>query len=312
MNAGEPKSNEMPAAEVDVTVALVRGLLESQHPDLASLELVEVANGWDNVMFRLGSDYMVRLPRRQVAAILIEHEQAWLPGLAASLTLPIPAPMRIGVADAGFPWPWSVLPWFDGCSFADDPPANMAKAASTLGGFVASLQRRVADAPINPFRGVPISDHDERVQIRIAELADAIDAPAVRRLWAELLSVPEWEGEPMLLHGDLHPLNALTNNGELSAVIDFGDITSGDPAADYLSAWLFFDVSEHGKFRSALANAGAVNDNDTWQRGRAAALSWCLAVLTRSADNPTLHRISSRGLERVLQSASRLPLVWPR
>jgi len=300
MNAGKPKLNEMPAAEVDITVALVRSLLESQHPDLASLELVEVANGWDNIMFRLGSDYMVRLPRRQVAAVLIEHEQTWLPGLVADVTLPIPAPIRIGVGDAGFPWPWSVLPWFDGRAFADDPPADLAKAASTLGGFVASLQRRVVDAPINPFRGVPMGDHDERVQVRIAELGDAIDATAVSQVWAELLSVPQWAGEPMLLHGDLHPLNALTNNGELTAVIDFGDITSGDPAADYMSAWLFFDASVHVEFRSALADAGAVNDNDTWQRGRAAALSWCLAVLTRSADNPTLHRISSEALKRVL------------
>jgi hypothetical protein len=46
----------MPPAEVDVTTDLVRRLLAEQHPDLAGLPLAVMANGWDNVMFRLGPD----------------------------------------------------------------------------------------------------------------------------------------------------------------------------------------------------------------------------------------------------------------
>jgi hypothetical protein len=36
----------MPAAEVDVSVELVRQLLAEQHPDLAGLALGVLANGW--------------------------------------------------------------------------------------------------------------------------------------------------------------------------------------------------------------------------------------------------------------------------
>jgi hypothetical protein len=36
----------MPAAEVDVSVELVRQLLAEQHPDLAGLALEVLANGW--------------------------------------------------------------------------------------------------------------------------------------------------------------------------------------------------------------------------------------------------------------------------
>lgn len=43
--------------------ALVRSLLESQHPDLAGLELRVVDGGWDNRMWRLGSEPAVRMPR---------------------------------------------------------------------------------------------------------------------------------------------------------------------------------------------------------------------------------------------------------
>src|SRR6185369_15012339 len=102
---------DMPAAEVAVDAALVRALLADQHPDLARLAVVEVANGWDNVVFRLGDALSVRMPRRLLGAELIAHEQRWLPALAASLPLPIPAPVRIGAPGRGYPWSWSVCPW---------------------------------------------------------------------------------------------------------------------------------------------------------------------------------------------------------
>ena len=87
---------DMPAAEVDVDDALVRSLLEEQHPDLADRALTLVANGWDNVLFRLGEDLIVRLPRRAQSAPLVAHELRWLPELAPRLPLPVPAPIRAG------------------------------------------------------------------------------------------------------------------------------------------------------------------------------------------------------------------------
>jgi len=85
----------MPDAEVAIDIGLVRALLGEQHPDLASLPLVEAGEGWDNKLFRLGDELVVRLPRRQLAARLIEYEQRWLPALAPHLPLPVPAPVRV-------------------------------------------------------------------------------------------------------------------------------------------------------------------------------------------------------------------------
>ncbi|MBO0788214.1 MAG: phosphotransferase, partial [Actinobacteria bacterium] len=68
----------MPAAEADVSPGLVRRLLAAQHPDLAQLPVEPLANGWDNVMFRVGGTLVARLPRRQAAARILLHEQRWL------------------------------------------------------------------------------------------------------------------------------------------------------------------------------------------------------------------------------------------
>lgn len=99
----------MPAAEIDIDADLVRALLDDQHPDLAGEPIRLVANGWDNVLFRLGEELVVRLPRRALAVPLVLHEQRWLPQLAPRLPLPIPAPVRVGLPGTGFPWPWEVL-----------------------------------------------------------------------------------------------------------------------------------------------------------------------------------------------------------
>lgn len=108
-----------PPAEVEITLDLVRTLLAEQHPDLAHLPLRQVAEGWDNITYRLGDDLAVRLPRRALAATLLQHEQQWLPVLAAHCVLPVPVPVRTGRPSPLFAWPWSVVPWFDGVPASD-------------------------------------------------------------------------------------------------------------------------------------------------------------------------------------------------
>ncbi|MFF4398722.1 hypothetical protein [Streptomyces sp. NPDC001480] len=46
--------HRMPAAEVSVSVGMVRRLLDEQHRDLADLPIEVLANGWDNLVCRLG------------------------------------------------------------------------------------------------------------------------------------------------------------------------------------------------------------------------------------------------------------------
>ena len=92
-----------------------------QHPDLADRPIVVGPNGWDNALFRLGGDLVVRLPRRQLSARLVEHELRWLPELGPSLPLPVPVPVRAGRPAEGFPWCWSVGPWFAGAAAAYAP-----------------------------------------------------------------------------------------------------------------------------------------------------------------------------------------------
>ncbi len=300
-------ARNVPTAEFDVTVDLVRGLLEDQHPDLAGLPLDVVANGWDNAILRLGDDVAVRVPRRQLGADLVAHEQEWLPGLAERLPISIPAPVRTGAPGRGFPWSWSIVPWFHGEVAADSELDDPTREAERLGSFVRILHDTPAEnAPSNQFRGFPVATLDERVEVNTAELATSdvidpsIDVDEIRQRWADLRSVRvEWDGPPALLHGDLHTANIVVTGGEIAAVIDFGDITGGDPANDLPVAWMLFGEADRDVFRSVVGGI----DDDTWRRGQAWALHFAVLYLLHSADAPRFARMGEHLTRTILRSA---------
>ena len=295
-------ASNIPAAEVDLDAVLVRSLLEDQHPDLAQLELRELANGWDNVMFRLGDELIVRLPRRLAAAALIEHESRCLPTLAPTLPVAIPAPVRVGAPSATYPWTWTIVPWFEGTVVGPEPRSNPGRLASELGQFLGALhQPSPPGAPVNPYRGTPLAERAGPVEERIAQLADHIDEPRVREVWNEALGAPVWAGPPMWIHGDLHPLNILERDGGLAAVIDFGDIAGGDPATDLLVAWSLFDQEHRAVLRAAADTAARPIDDAMWTRGRGWAVVHSLAILANSADAPVLQAIGTKTLEAAIR-----------
>lgn len=276
----------------------MRALLRDQFPNVAELELVELDSGWDNAIFRLGSDFTVRLPRRAMGAQLVEHEQRWLPELAPRLPLPVPVPLHKGMPAHGYPWRWSICPWLAGEPALRVGADDDADAATTLGRFVAALAEPApSDAPPNPFRGVPLSHRTDRLDEALAALGDRVDRVAVRTLWTDLVTTPPWNGPPMWLHGDLHPGNVLVDRGRISAVIDFGDLTGGDPSMDLSAAWMFFPASARAVFRAAAGGC----DDDTWRRARAWALAFGVACLANSADAPEYTALGRRVLDSALR-----------
>ena len=291
----------MPAAEVEVSPDLVRRLLAAQHPDLSGLPVEVMNNGWDNLICQLGGELLVRLPRRAAAAKLVEHEQRWLPVLAPTLPLPVPGPVRAGRPGLGYPWAWSVVPFLPGRVAARYPPADLLAAAASLGGFLGALHAPAPpDAPVNPYRGVPLADRGALVAKHVSALGGSVDRAAVLDMWQAALATPAWDRPPVWLHGDLHPANILVHRGSISAVIDFGDITSGDPAGDLSVAWMLLPAECHDAFRDAYRAAGQHSAGaDMWARARGWALALSLAFLANSADNPMIAGIGQRTLSAV-------------
>jgi aminoglycoside phosphotransferase (APT) family kinase protein len=301
---GEPKPGAgpplkgTPAAEHDIDADLVRELLASQHPDLADQAIRAVDAGWDNAMFRLGEGLAVRLPRRAAAAQLVLNEQRWLPLLAARLPLPIPAPLRIGAPGCGYPWSWSIVPWLDGESADLAPPAP--SQAGPLAGFLRALhQPAPAEAPANPVRGIPLQARAAVVEERLGRLSrlTGMVGPQVLAIWRGALDAPP-ERAPTWLHGDLHARNVLVRDGVISGVIDWGDITRGDRAADLASVWMLLEPAQA---RSAAISAYGDADPDLWRRAKGWAVLLAAALLdTGLVDHPRHAAMGEAAFRRLL------------
>ena len=287
---------DTPTADIEVDDVLVQSLLAEQHPDLADLPLRLVANGWDNAIYRLGVDFAVRVPRRTIAAELVAHENTWLPLLATLVHVAIPVPVRTGAPSRRFPWQWSVTRWIDGELAADTPFDEHGALAVELARFVRDLHVPAPpEAPANPVRGVPLETRSDAVATRLAT-GLVPDATAVAALWKEAIAAPLWTGPALWLHGDLHPANIIARDGRLAAVIDFGDLTAGDPATDLATAWLTFDAAGRRAFVRELAY-----DDATWSRARGWAVTMATAVLANSADAPAMRRIGLHALEQLFE-----------
>ena len=291
----------IPPADVDITPSLVRLLLKEQHPELADLPLVDSGNGWDNKVYRLGDGLAVRLPRRSAAASLVEHEQRWLPELAPRLPIAIPIPIRTGRPGCGYPWAWSITPWFEGTSAVSSPLRDPHTAAMELAAFVSALHLPAPhDAPRNPFRGVPLANRTPSIDERVAQLDGIVDSVAVMRIWDAALHARKWSGPPVWIHGDLHPANLLVVDAHITAVLDFGDLTAGDPATDLSVAWLLLPSPARTTFREATREMGEAIDDDTWTRARGWALLFGLIFLSSSRDDEVMRAMGRRTLDRVL------------
>ncbi len=231
---------------------LVHALLAEQHPDLADLELRDVAGGWDNQQWRLGTELAVRLPRTERAPALLRTEQKWLPVLAERLPLPTPIPVRVGEPSALFAHTWTITRWVEG-EPADHAPITRAGAAETLAGFLKALhQPAPAAAPTNPTRGIPLAQVPDGA---LGVIAGDPSADAARETWEKAVAAPAWHGPPAWLHGDLHPANVIVRDGTLAGVIDFGEMCAGDPATDLSAAWILLPAGTASRFFATYADA---------------------------------------------------------
>jgi len=267
---GEPQV-KLHDDEVDIDTDLVRRLVAEQFPHLNDLPVTEFSStGTVNAIYLLGDELCVRLPRVQRWASGLERECKWLPLLAPSLTLQVPAPVVKGSPTSYYPFVWAIFRWIDGETYAPDRIDDERRAAADLAQFVAELRRKDLP-PIDdetPYGGRPsLAEQDAAVRAWIGQAGDLIDGPAVTAAWEDALSGPAWDGTYAWIHSDLVPPNLLVKDGRLRAVIDFGATGLGDPATDLNPAWSVFGQVGRTLFRDLV---GA--DDDTWRRGRGIAI----------------------------------------
>ena len=183
----------MHADERAIGEGLVRRLLGGQFPDWAGLPLRRIEPGGTvNVIFRLGDELAMRLPRRDGPTEPDAGERDWLPRLAPLLPVEIPVPVAQGRPTADYPWFWEIHAWLEGETVPVDE-IDAIQAAHDLAALVGALQQ-VEPAGAPPGR-IPLGERDEGARYWLARFAGD---PVVTSKWERALAAPPWAGPPDL------------------------------------------------------------------------------------------------------------------
>lgn len=275
--------------EPDTSEAVVRALLATECPQWANLHLDYLeTSGTDNTMWRGRIDdghyLVVRLPRRTGAAQAADREHRLLQHLASSplaSIVAIPQLLHAGEPHERYPHRWSVLAWLDGRDawtarkeIDDDSPRLGARLAE----IVAAIGSLGHELPV-PRRGV--ADADGSIRPHIAFLLEQLDRAGpragrhfdvgrVRQVAADAYELDD-PTATCFIHNDLIPGNLLIQDGQVTAVLDWGSACYGDPARDLAPAWSLLGPEGRQVFRGILTP-----DEATWARGKA--LELCHAV----------------------------------
>jgi aminoglycoside phosphotransferase (APT) family kinase protein len=275
-----------PAAEVPISRELVRTLLAEQHPGLADREIADPFEGYDMAVFRLGEDLAVRLPRHQGSVRSLQSEIRWIGLLGDRWTFPTQRIVRVGGPGAGYPWCWAVTSWLTG-ELAGDHPLDAA-AAPALGRALAEIhQPAPADAPFNSEQSVPLAAREpvfRQVLPRLPAVGAArglaVDLDTAVALWRQAIAMPD-DAPRVWIHADLHPFNVISLHRRFGGIIDWSDISGGDPAVDLGYLHLLLPAAA---LATAYESYGGV-DPATVARARAIGLikAAALAVVPREA-----------------------------
>jgi len=296
MDAPVPRP-KMHEDQIDVGVDLVRGLIRRQLPNLADAPLVRVeSQGTVNAIYRLGDDLVLRLPLTPRWHD-IHAEVCWLTSLAPLVPVPIPEAVAIGEPDETYPWEWGVFRWIDGDPWSIDAVDDPVDAAIQIAEAVRAL-RAIDPRSLpcgKPIGRPPLGAVDEQLRAAADANRHLLDVDAFLAAWDDAMALPEFDGRPVLCHGDLLAGNVLVHDGRLRAVIDWAGVCRADPARELMAAWMLFTGESRAAFRAHLDV-----DDETWRRAKGWVLTRIFGVAYYETTNPVFSVDARRAINELL------------
>ncbi|WP_062293002.1 phosphotransferase [Demequina phytophila] len=277
-----------PPAHPAISRALARALVDRQLPGLAHLEIGERFDGWDMVVYRLGEELGLRLPRVEAAVGPLARESRLLEHVGAGWTFPHPRVIASGVAQDGYPWPWAVVSWLPGAT-ADATPLD-ASAGPALGRAFAQVHSPAGeDAWFNPEQSITLVEREDNLDWALGMLVDAagpdgerLDRGALREVWVEALEAPA-PTEVVWSHADPHGSNLLGVDGTFAGIIDWGKMAGCERAVDLSFLYTAMPAAGVALAVEAYREASGCEDPGLEARMRGIAVAKCAswAVLDR-------------------------------
>ena len=187
-----------------------------------------------------------------------------LPKLEAYITIPYPKPLFYGEASDEYPAPFLGYSYLTG-----DFPIGLTEECRALSAEkLAKFLRRLHEFPVQAALKCGVQqDHRNLTDIAsrkvklegfLPKMVEHLspEESGVIEVYISSLQKDRVEAVNVLLHGDLHFKNMLTNEiGIISGIIDWGDLSVGHPACDLSVAYSFLPPNARGVFFDTYGGA---------------------------------------------------------
>ena len=223
----------------------VRGVVERHLPESADSPPAFLEAGGDSYVFAAGY-HILRFARHEEASRWQPVEARMLQAIAPLLPVRVPQIVLLPVDGFGGQ---TVTAYrrIPGRVLRDFGPRPSPRLGRQLGLFLRALHSLPMDlldatgfpgSDDNPWRASPALLYDQARQ-KLVPLLDAEAGARLSHRFEAFLGREVDRFQPVLVHNDLYPEHLLVDpqTEELTGVIDFGDATIGDPAADFVGVY---------------------------------------------------------------------------
>jgi aminoglycoside phosphotransferase (APT) family kinase protein len=219
----------------------VRKRISAVFPEIEVVTVSPLGTGWDSDAWLINEELVFRFALRPGLDEQIKKEERLLNALVPTLPVRLPVPRYIAWDGGKDAFAFSAYPYIPGTPLdeSDLNPGQLDAVARDIAAFLTALhtvpsaEAEPLVAPITREVGQPWLLRD-RFRIDIFPIFDAEERVAIEDRWDKLTAGMEFPPQLTLIHADLGPDHILLNDeGRLVGVIDWGDVTIGDPALDF-------------------------------------------------------------------------------
>ncbi|HZM90121.1 MAG TPA: aminoglycoside phosphotransferase family protein [Blastocatellia bacterium] len=206
-----------------------------------------LGEGWTSRAYLVNNELVFRFPKRAEDWLELEREIAFLAIASTNLSLGVPDYLRAAPESTAAPYGYAVYRYLSGRALELNALSRRKRdaAADLLATFLLELHHLHPTSELNsllPREDPRLVAEDYLIQAerQIAPKLQLSDAKALRDQFETYLgSANNFRFKPSVTHADLGRDHILVEDDAIVGVIDFGDVSWGDPDYDFM--YLFID-----------------------------------------------------------------------
>jgi aminoglycoside 2''-phosphotransferase len=224
--------------------------IELEQQGLAVHSAHFLGEGWNSRAYLVNNELVFRFPKHLEQWGEQRREVSFLAFAANCLPLAVPRYLRLAPASTAAAYGYAVYRYLPGRALDVNALTQEKRAAAAVA--IATFLRALHSLQPSPEVAALLPREDDRMlaneyfarsQQEIAPKLRASERRALAKQFELYLNTPEnFLFEPVVLHADLSADHLLTEKEAVVAVIDFGDVSWGDPDYDFM--YLLMDFGQ--------------------------------------------------------------------